>query len=69
MIRTSIPKISSFRLKNGIQAKNIEIHPNKYDSAGNLHNHIMMVIDGYGANLSKAEIIGVLEFVKLDIFE
>lgn len=68
MTRTSIPKLHSIKYKHeGLNARNVEIHPDKYDYVRVLQDKIQDAIDSYGYNLSSAEVVGTLEYVKRDL--
>lgn len=63
-IKTSIPKLHSYKSKAGITSKNVYIHPNKSEHIGVLHDTILWDINEIGHNMSSAEVVGVLEYVK-----
>jgi len=66
MVKTSVPKLSSFRLKEGLTSKNVQ--PLSGDkNVENLYKTIFMAINGAGVNMSKASIKGTLLCVIEDI--
>ena len=66
-MKTSIPKLYSIKYKqDGLRASNVKIHPDKHEDLAVLKRELTHVIDSLGRNMSYSEIVGVLEFVKLD---
>ena len=66
-MKTSIPKLHSYKLKSGIQSEGIETHPTRHNHLNEFMDALHYTTDVSGRNLSMAEIIGCIEFLKRDL--
>ncbi len=66
MVKTSVPKLSSFRMKEGVTSHNVQ-HLYNDKNVANLYNALFMAIEGAGVNLTRATVKGTLMCVMEDI--
>ena len=67
-MKTSIPKLHSIKYKNGTRALNVVKHPDASSHVRELIYHVDNCINEHGHNMSLAEVVGCLEFVKRDLY-
>lgn len=66
-VKTSIPKLHHIKWKDsGFRAANIKNHPDKNNHLADLKRDLDAVLDVRGKNMSLCEIVGVLEFIKME---